>query len=61
MPEQEQGTTDRNAGDVRSADASPEELGLPAGWTRARVNELADKVYELLLRDLNLERERGSW
>ena len=33
----------------------------PAGWTPADLKILADKVYELLLKDLMLERERGLW
>lgn len=38
-----------------------ESSGLPADWTRADLRTLADKVYELLLQDLVLERERGLW
>ena len=38
-----------------------ESSGLPAEWTRADLGALADKVYELLLQDLMLERERGLW
>jgi hypothetical protein len=35
--------------------------GLPAGWTHADLQALADKVYDLMLQDLMLERERGAW
>jgi hypothetical protein len=38
-----------------------ESSGLPASWTSADLKTLADKVYELLLQDLMLERERGLW
>jgi hypothetical protein len=31
-----------------------------AGWRPEDLRELADQVYELLLRDLMLERERGG-
>lgn len=35
--------------------------GLPADWTWADLQALADKVYTLMLQDLILERERGLW
>jgi hypothetical protein len=35
--------------------------GLPAEWTFADLKDLADKVYDLMLQDLLLERERGAW
>jgi hypothetical protein len=35
--------------------------GLPAGWTYADLQALADKVYDLMLQELMLEQERGLW
>lgn len=39
----------------------PESGGSTAAWTNADLEKLADKVYELLMKDLILERERGLW
>ncbi len=38
-----------------------ESSGQTAAWTSADLDKLADKVYELLMKDLMLERERGLW
>ena len=43
------------------AGQEPESQGQAANWTSADLQVLADKVYELLLRDLLIERERGLW
>lgn len=34
---------------------------LPEEWTRKDLLALADRVYQLMLQDLLLERERGAW
>ena len=45
---------------LESTDSSLSESGEPASsWTRADLERIADKVYELLMKDLMLERERG--
>ena len=44
-----------------SASAENESNEPSAGWSPEDLQELADQVYELLLRDLMLERERGAW
>jgi len=42
-----------------SEEATP--AGLPAGWSFADLQALADKVYDLMLQELTVERERGLW
>ena len=44
-----------------SASGGPESNEPSVGWTPEDLKALADEVYELLLRDLMLERERGAW
>jgi hypothetical protein len=42
-------------------ESQPQSEGQTTGWSSADLEILADKVYELLLKDLMLERERGLW
>ncbi len=58
--------TEDQPADSRGSTAAPEgggatPAGLPAGWTWADLQALADKVYALMLLDMVLERERGAW
>jgi hypothetical protein len=58
-------TVGRPEGRERST-AEPESeeatvAGLPAGWSFADLQALADKVYDLMLQELTVERERGLW
>ena len=46
-----------NQADVESEDASRE----PRVPQRVEVEHIAELVYELMLRDLAIERERGGW
>jgi hypothetical protein len=58
-------TVQRPEGRERSATAPESDeataAGLPAGWSFADLQTLADKVYDLMLQDLMLEHERGLW
>lgn len=60
MSVSEEPSGQREEGAEASSGAQAESVGLPAGWTREDLLALADQVYELLLRDLLLERERGA-
>jgi len=52
---------DQASGRAKPAVGEETESTLPAGWTHADLQVLADRVYQLLLKDLLLERERGAW
>ena len=54
-------TKARNTQAEAPAGQEPESQDQAASWTSADLQVLADKVYELLLRDLLIERERGLW
>lgn len=57
--EERPSTVEESSSAPESEEATP--AGLPAGWTYTDLRALADKVYDLMLQDLRLERERGLW